>query len=291
MREIHERCLINGTKDLKVLKGYENYPLVKSNSSGLVFMQKVPSIEELSKYYNNYSRSSPVSEITLGRYRALLNEFERFRKTNKILDVGCGGGHFLAEAKKKGWEVYGTEFTKEAADIPAEKGINMTVGPLDTSTLQIRDFDVITSFEVIEHINTPLPEVRNIHTLLRIGGLFYFTTPNFNALERKYLGSKYPVINYPGHLIYFTPKTITRLLKKVGFSKKKILTTGIYLSSFKKKPKENMHKKHGGIILSDFDLRESIEKNKLLRLMKGTVNFILNLTGLGNSLKGYFIKN
>lgn len=287
---LHQRCLINKTEDLYPLKGYENHGLVKSKSSKLVFMHRIPSAEELSEYYNQYSRNVPESTITTKRYNELLDQFEAYREHNNILDVGCGDGHFLVEAQKRGWQVYGTEFTKESADIARKKGIHMRQGSLNAKNFKNIQFDVITSFEVIEHINNPLEEMKEVSSLLKKGGLFYVTTPNFNALERRFLGERYPIIAYPEHLIYFTPKTISRLMSKVGLSKKNILTTGLKLSSFKKEESRNSEKRIGGVKVSDENLRQNIEKSNLLLFTKNVINKLLTLFQLGNAMKCYFIK-
>ncbi|WP_422361702.1 class I SAM-dependent methyltransferase [Reichenbachiella sp.] len=290
MQKYHKKCLITDTEDLVSLKKFPKTELVKSKSSGLVFTRKIPTEKELSDHYNNYSRSSAISEITIKRYHDLLDQFESYRTNNKILEVGCGGGAFLVEAKKRGWEVYGTEYTKEASEIPQKKGITVNYGKLNPDNYPIKDFDIIVSIEVIEHINNPLEEASNIYSLLRSGGLFYVTTPNFNAIERYYLGEAYKVIGYPEHLIYFTPKTLHYLMKKVGFEKEKLLTTGINISSFKGKKQRQMEGRQGGVKNSDQNLRQNIENHFSLRLLKTIVNKILTLLQIGNAMKGYYIK-
>ncbi len=120
-----------------------------------------------------------MSPLTIESYNVLLDEFEKYRKTNKILDVGCGRGFFLTQAKKRGWEVYGTEYSPKAVELCASNGIDMKTGKLSTDLFNIKDFDIITSFEVLEHINNPNEELKHINNLLRKGGLFYCTTPKF----------------------------------------------------------------------------------------------------------------
>jgi len=286
----HTQCLINGTDDLVPLKGYERYELVRSKSSKLVFTAKIPTAAELSDHYNNYSRSGAISEITVKRYQQLLDGMEPYRKLGRILDVGCGNGNFLVEAQKKGWEVWGTEYTQEVADIPESKGVKMKVGPLNSSSFGEVQFDIVTSFEVIEHINNPLQEVQHIYQLVRKGGLFYFTTPNFNALEREYKKVDYPVISYPEHLLYFTPASIDYLLKKVGFKKKRLLTTGIKISTFQSRQHFDREKREGGVKVSDEKLRQTFESKPWLIAVKNLIDFGLSVLRLGNSLKGYYIK-
>ncbi|MBA3705223.1 MAG: class I SAM-dependent methyltransferase [Bacteroidetes bacterium] len=285
----HNYCLICHSKDLKSLETYNKSFLCKCNSCGFVFSKKIPTTEELESYYQGYGINSYLSPITVKRYHELLDEFEPFRKTNKLLDVGCGIGFFLDEAKKRGWEIYGTELSDKAYTICAEKGIRIKKGLLDPTNYKPGMFDIITSFEVIEHINNPENELKNFNTILRDEGLVYITTPNFNSILRYHLKAKYNIISYPEHLSYYTPKTLTKAFKLSGFKKIKVETTGISLTRFKTSKGSSDQK----IISSKSDdekIRNKVEKQKHLQLAKKILNSILTVLGKGDSLKGWFIK-
>ena len=113
----------------------------------------------------------------------------------ETLDVGCKGGYFLEEANKRGWTVYGTEFTSEAIKICKEKEFKIHEGILNPKSHK-QKFDIITSFEVIEHINNPQEELKNYDLILR-DGFICCTTPNFNSIGRRILKEKWNVISYP----------------------------------------------------------------------------------------------
>lgn len=285
----HTKCLITQTEDLYPLKGYEKNYLVKSKSSGFVFCSKIPTEEEIYNHYNNYPIGYGAdSAITTIRINEVLDGFEKFRKTNKMLDVGCGPGLFLIEAKKRGWEVYGTEFTDKQLTYLKDKGINTLKGKLNDDSFENELFDVIISSEVIEHINNPVEEIQQFHRLLRKGGVVYITTPNFNALERYLLKGDYEIIEYPEHLCYYTPKTIDLLLTQNGFKKLKITTTGISLARIKKSLKRKNNEPVSGTI-NDERLRENLEKG-FNKQVKNGINFFLNLFRIGNSLKVWYVK-
>ncbi len=179
---IHYNCLICQSTRLKPLDRYKETHLIECVDCGFVFVQKIPSAQELLDYYDGYGRNDYLSPITIKRYNELLDSMEEYRKTNRILDVGCGIGYFLVVAKERGWEVYGTEYTDKALEICRGKGIRMQQGELDPSHFEMESFDIITSSEVLEHINYPVEEISKFHSLLRPGGLFYLKTPNFNSL-------------------------------------------------------------------------------------------------------------
>jgi len=283
------KCLITGKEDLFPLKGYEDNYLVKSKSSGFVFCSRIPTEKELLDYYSAYPVGyNTESEITRIRINELLDGFEKYRNTNKMLDVGCGPGLFLIEAKKRGWEVYGTEFTDQQISYLEEKGIKTTKGKLTPTSFDKESFDVIISSEVIEHINNPVEEMTLFHSFLRKGGITYITTPNFNSIERYLLKGKYNIIEYPEHLCYYTPKTIDLLLTSCGFKKLKIKTTGISFSRIKNSLGKD-EQSHEDNINNDEALRVSLESGYKKHL-KSFVNWILSTLAVGNSLKSWYIK-
>ncbi|MBM77813.1 MAG: hypothetical protein CL846_04970 [Crocinitomicaceae bacterium] len=289
MEKNHNSCLICKSSILNDLVTFKAAHLTKCKKCNFVFSKKIPSQQELIDHYDGYGRNDYLSPITIKRYNELLDEFEKFRKNGKIIDVGCGIGYFLEEAKKRGWEVYGTEYTDEAIKICKRKGITMQQGKLNPNNYNLEEFDIITSFEVLEHINNPIEELSNFYKILRKGGLVYLTTPNFNSISRYYLKSNYNVITYPEHLSYYTPKTIKYLFKKLNFKTLKIETTGISITRIKTS-KGLSNQAFISEKSDDEILRNKIEKNFILQVFKTIVNFFLSLMGKGNSLKGWFIK-
>lgn len=289
----HTKCLLTQAEDIYPLSGYENNYLVKSRSSGFVFCSKIPSEEEILEYYSNYPIGYGMdSGITRNRINEALDEFENYRATNKMLDVGCGPGLFLIEAKKRGWEVYGTEYTEKQVAYLKEKEIVAIKGKLTNQSFKSETFDVIISSEVIEHINNPIEEMQQFYRLLRKGGLVYITTPNFNALERFLLRGNYSLIEYPEHLCYYTPSTLHLLLALSGFKKVRIRTSGISIAQIKRSlsRKKKMKQLSGVVrVASDETLRAALESG-YKRHIKYVLNEILNFLGIGNSLKAWYVK-
>jgi 2-polyprenyl-3-methyl-5-hydroxy-6-metoxy-1,4-benzoquinol methylase len=286
----HTNCLICKSPELQEMKGYEKHFLVKCSQCSFVFIKRIPSLEELDKHYSTYAYADGqyLSPITKKRYEELLAELKPYMKTGKILDVGCGGGHFLATAKEQGWEVHGTEFSQKAVELCQEQGINVKEGVLDIKNYDTEQFDVITSFEVIEHINNPLEEITKFYKLLRPGGLLYVTTPNFNALNRYQLKADYDMIQYPDHLSYYTPTTIQTLFQHIGFKRHVVQTTGFSLSIIERSQSPSQTDIHDK--KDDEQLRHKIEGKWYLQLAKKTLNSLFTLSGTGMTIKAYYQK-
>jgi len=289
----HSECLLCNSRNLKEMPDYFETRLVKCDDCNFVFSKKTPSKEELIDYYsNNYSRTSYLSPITIKRYNEILDRFEPYRKTGKLLDVGAGYGFFMEIAKQRGWDAHGTELTDEAVNYCRSKGLKMFQGDFQDLGIEKDTYDIIVSIEVIEHLNTPIEFVKTAHDVLRDGGLFYLTTPNFNSILRYRLKEQYNVIEYPNHLCYYTNKTLRKLYTEHGFTPLQLKTTGISLTRLR--TSKDRDKNSGEFVCETSDdeiLRFKIERNPALRALKYSTNTMLNTFSVGDSLKALFVKN
>lgn len=286
----HKKCIVCNSVHLVEQKKFLNGNMFKCKDCSFLFAGTIPTEKELIEHYEGYGRNDYLSPITIKRYNEILDSFEKYRKTNNLIDVGCGIGLFLEVAKKRGWNVYGTEYTDEAIQICESKGILMRQGKLNPSNYPPNFFDIITSFEVIEHINNPKEEMNNFYSILRKKGLIYMTTPNFNSLSRLLLGNQWTVITYPEHLSYYTPKTLNYLFKNSGFKKKRITTTGFSLTRHKV-AKTNNEEIYIAENTEDEVLRRKMEDIWYWKIIKKVVNFIFGISGRGDTIKSYYIKN
>lgn len=285
----HKSCLVCGSFLLRELSEYLDGKMCSCMNCGFVFAKPIPTEQELIAHYEGYDRNDYLSPITVKRYHEILDMLEPFRKTNKLIDVGCGIGLFAEVAVERGWEVYGTEFTEEAISICKEKGIVMNQGVLDVNNYELGQFDVVTSFEVIEHVNNPVEEIQSFKKLLRPNGALYLTTPNFNSISRFLNGPKWSVICYPEHLCYYTPKTIHKLLANQKFGKKWITTTGVSITRFKKAA-HGIETKYIDKDTDDEKLRGKMETIWYWKFIKVFVNGCLSFFGIGDAMKLLYIK-
>lgn len=285
----HDHCLVCSCNNIHLLKGYEEHQLGRCKDCGFTFMLRIPGCDEIEKHYSTYTynNSYQLSLPTIESYNKLLNYFEKFRVNNNILDVGCGRGLILEIAGQRGWNVYGSESSDAAIKICEEKGIKMFKGDLNSSLFDAISFDVIISSEVIEHVQD-FSFVKHIYSLLRHGGLFYLTTPNFNCYLRYRLKENYSIIAYPDHLSYFTRKTLHCVLKKSGLKKVRLETTGISINRMQSNKVKQTHivKEKN----TDEKIRQIMNQNNAMKIIKELANKILTLTGLGMTIKAYYIK-
>lgn len=288
--DTHSQCPLCGSKKIEILPKFNGAKLASCNECSFVFSERIPTGSELDQFYcKDYEVTSFLSKITIARYNELLDQFEKYRKTGRILDVGSGHGFFLETAKKRGWEVYGSDYAPGCVKLCETKGIKMHSGTMTKNAYGSEMFDVITSFEVLEHVYSPNEELGYLNAFLRKGGIMYVTTPNFNSVLRYRLGEQYDVINYPEHLTYFTNKTLVKAFENNGFEKLNVRTTGLSITRYRTS-KGKSNQEYVSETSDDEILRHKIEKRWHLRALKSTTNWGLNLFKIGDSLKGTFIK-
>jgi 2-polyprenyl-3-methyl-5-hydroxy-6-metoxy-1,4-benzoquinol methylase len=284
-------CLLCNSTRLSHVNKEKKPWLVKCRNCSFVFSEKIPTLKELQDYYVDYTDYDFVNDLTRNRYLQWIDGFEPDRVKNKILDVGCGDGIFLDQAIKRGWNVYGTEYADKWITRCSEKGIHMAKGKLNADDYEPESFDVISYLEVIEHINNPIEELSIAKKLLRKGGVVFITTPNYNSLMRYFLGTDWNIITYPEHLSYYTPRTLNLLFKKTGFEKIKIDTKGVspgrLVTSMRTRGNEKINSTDK-IRDTDQNLRIKLESNAGMRLVKNSINQILNWSRSGDSMHAWF---
>lgn len=155
-------------------------------------------------------------------FTKLLQRLEKYAPPpGKLLDVGCYTGVFPLLAEAQGYEAYGVEPSQWAANIAKQRLSSQKIhqGYLETAPFPRESFDLVTSWDVIEHVTDPKKEIGLMTSLLKPGGWLILSTMASEALIVKMLGSRWPWY-MPMHLFYFTPKTLSEFLRRAGLEPK-----------------------------------------------------------------------
>lgn len=172
-----------------------------------------------------YLKTEKFRKILLEEH---LNAVEKFIRPGKILDVGCFVGYFLELAKSRGWQVQGIEPSKWATKEAKKRKIEIIGKTLKNIRGRNLKFDVVTMWDVIEHIHDPNPTVGLAGKLLKKNGLLALATPNIESPFAKLTGKNCPFL-IRMHLLFFSPKTLENLFTKNGF---KVIYKGNYSRVF-----------------------------------------------------------
>lgn len=148
----------------------------------------------------------------------LRNLTKRGATGGDLLEVGCGYGYLLDEARPFFQRRVGTEFSSQAAELARETGAEIFVGGVEQLHLEVR-FDCVLATQVIEHVYDPLPFVRNLVRLVKPGGHMVLATPDIGGVLRKVMGRHWPSFKVPEHVVYFDFDSLESLMRQGGIEK------------------------------------------------------------------------
>jgi 2-polyprenyl-3-methyl-5-hydroxy-6-metoxy-1,4-benzoquinol methylase len=147
----------------------------------------------------------------------------------RLLDIGCGAGILLERAKAQGFICEGVEICEPLAKTARERvGCGIHRAFLEDLNLPDNTFDVVTMYDLVEHLQHPVQEIRRAQRLLHPGGILFILTPNNDALIRRVAQWSYRLtlhqfqrplraLYYSHHLSYFSSDSLQTLLHRVGF--------------------------------------------------------------------------
>lgn len=186
--------------------------------------------------YHGWEKTLPKLEKQWVR---VLSRIRKHEPSGRLLDIGAGIGQFLYLARSF-YEVSGTEVSSEACRIARERyGVRLELGDADTIDYPTGSFDIVSMFQVLEHVPYPGGTLDRIRTLLRKGGLAYISVPNeaWYSMRRivPWFTGKLGVARFRPyaemgfrkidlnevdevHLSHFTPSVLQRALRERGFA-------------------------------------------------------------------------
>ena len=166
--------------------------------------------------YDDYVADEENIKITFAKR---LKTIERYVDKGRLLDIGCATGFFLDLARSDGWEGVGTEVSGFSVRYARERlGLDVRLGILRDMQFGAGTFDVVTMWDVIEHVVDPMAELAEVWRILRDGGVLSLITPDVGSLVARLLGSRWEEFRrVREHVYFFSRRTMTEMLRKVGF--------------------------------------------------------------------------
>jgi SAM-dependent methyltransferase len=242
----------------------------------------------------NADELSPPAFVNT-RLEEITAQFSPYRQNNRLLDIGCGAGNLLQAARNNGWDAQGLDVSAGAVKHVRSLGFEVFEGELQEAGFPSEHFDVVTAAELLEHLVDPQPLLHEVARILRPGGLFWTTTPHARGLSGRLLGLKWRCVWPPEHLQLFSVRGLTKLLRGAGFRELRISTTGgnpieIFHAMGGAKNAPKTVDQHFDRVTTSYQLNESMMKSRSRRMLKNTVNGVLNLSRLGDSLKVFAVK-
>lgn len=167
-------------------------------------------------------------ELTFRKHLQSLEAHLGPPNARRLLDVGAYIGVFVEVARTAGWDAIGLEPSHWAVAEARRHGLPMIAGTLTAPELRAVSFDVITLWDVIEHLENPHAELARARELLRPGGGIVVHTMDIASPIARLMGARWPWL-MAMHVQYFSRRTLTRMLAEVGFRVIAAPTEGRYL--------------------------------------------------------------
>ena len=244
------RCLVCETEGpFDVIFRQGPHTLVRCPACELVFQEPQPTPEQLETIYGEDDDfvdqlEGPLRGLTLERARerlSLLESVTHVEPGGRALDVGCATGAWLEVAEAAGWTGTGVEVGRSQAEAARRRGLDVRTGTLEeiAPDLDGPGFDLITFWDVLEHMPDPRTNLELARGLLAPGGVIGMTFPNVEGL--------YPQLTYrllttrtgvwehphlPRHLYDFSPSTVSRLLERSGLRVRGVQTFTIGFENY-----------------------------------------------------------
>ena len=202
--------------------GYGTHPpVVQCQQCGLIYTDPRPEGDDILQTYQAVEDPLYIEEregrvLTFEHHLKPLEQLTGDPNGRPLLDVGAYTGVFVEIAGEHGWDAWGVEPSHWALRQARSRGLHMVPGTLETADLPEGHFDVVTMWDVIEHVTDPQGTLRQAHRLLAPGGLLVVHTIDIDSLFACLLGPHWPWL-MEMHIYYFSRHTLRAMLERCGF--------------------------------------------------------------------------
>jgi 2-polyprenyl-3-methyl-5-hydroxy-6-metoxy-1,4-benzoquinol methylase len=170
--------------------------------------------EYTSGAYRDYVDARPMK---IRHFEDRLSEIGDRVRPGRLLDVGCSCGYFMEVAASRGFDVQGVEFSRLAiAAADANLRSRIFEGTLDEMPVNGM-FDVVSAFDLIEHVQDPRALLRRCAGVLKPGGALVISTPDAGHFLRFVMRSRWPMLQPMQHLFLFSRRALASALRAEGF--------------------------------------------------------------------------
>lgn len=215
-------CRVCGSHRTSLHLSHPGSSLIRCGECTVVFSVDEPDAEQIKEHYSaayfsggeveyaDYLGDEVAHRAQARRYLAKLQALGL--RPSTLFDVGCAAGFFLDEARKSGWTVAGCDVSAAALDHARRNlGLDVTEGDFLDATAHRGTYDVVTAFNVFEHLPNPAGVVERLGEMVRPGGHLLIETWNHESLIARALGRRWHQWRPPFVPYYYTRKALGTL--------------------------------------------------------------------------------
>jgi 2-polyprenyl-3-methyl-5-hydroxy-6-metoxy-1,4-benzoquinol methylase len=196
---------------------------VRCTNCSLIYVSLILREDLMVKYWREEQawtrvlQTGPQVDMDMAKYDYGLDLVSAYLGGGKVLDIGTGTGNFLRQASQRGWETMAIELNIESVEAMKNEGFNVIVKPLELSDLNSGSFEMVTMWEVLEHLAEPKNVLAEARRLLADNGILLILVPNSSSLVTCLLHEKSNTFGGHSHLNHFNPNSLKAILGALHF--------------------------------------------------------------------------
>ncbi len=228
----HVVCNQCGADDTRLKYSVDGYSIVECKKCFLMYVNPRLDQSELTKVYSEeyyqpksatpkfFSNYAADREVRTKEFEYKLEDLTEYlgSKRGRLLDIGCAMGFFLDAARKFKFDCEGVELSEFSSNYARrELGLKVFTGSLEQAKFPSESFDVVTSWDCVEHVPDPTAFLHELKRILKRDGMAVLETMNMDGLGALVYGENFKSVVPEAHIYYFTLSSFLRMLNKVGF--------------------------------------------------------------------------
>ena len=230
--EVSDNALTSFHRDRrKGLPG--DWRLVECDVCGILFMEPMPTEEQLARYYAAYSTDGRIdlsqkSGSHYPKFRKLFHwlsgdvdprDFVQISDGARVLDYGCGHATYLSYFHDRGVSISGAEIAEYVVEACQNKGYDVhRVSDISCIPFADDEFEIIYLMQVFEHLRNPHEFMKELARIIKSDGMLYVAVPNSASIWRKVFGVNWVSGWFaPFHLFHYNREVLDKLASKYGF--------------------------------------------------------------------------
>jgi len=204
------------------------YSLKRCSSCSYIWLTCPPHPSEMAVHYDgDYHETIAAGGEGSAekRWSSSRKVVQQYSRGGSLLDIGCSSGGFLSTLRGSAWKLYGVEVEESTAQkARVASGAEVFVGAVESAPFAPESFDVITCFDLLEHLYHPRRFLGSVMKWLKPGGVVLTQVPNIRSWEAQLFGSYWYGLELPRHISHFSIQSLGHLMRDLGFEELSIKT-------------------------------------------------------------------
>lgn len=257
---LHERpCPTCGSTESRPELEKDHMVIVRCSACDLVYVNPTFDESHYQQVYASAAYQNIVRDLGISSHEYRVERFGRERvdlmsahlrqldRPPRYLDIGCSTGFVVEAARSQGWDAVGIDLNPSAVDYGRSRGLDLRESSLEDAGFEAGSFDAVSLFDVIEHLFDPVRTLKASVKLLAPGGILFVYVPNYDSASRLLMGQHAHFIWPTHHLNYYTPQTVTDLMRRLDLTPQLVVTEGLDIEDYLWYRREVLGKADDGI--------------------------------------------